>query len=222
MKISGQKELAVAAILIVFIAFVPMPTMVKDALRTSVGKVVALALIVYSWKYVSAIIALLLLVIFARDSGAVSEYYDQTPIVSTCKCDDPNYTPNASGTACVDKNGVPYAPSEDCGKGVNSKAPILSCQCPSGWVWDKCKGTCGQPAQSNQSAPIAAVGTAPAPPAMTSTAAPVTSTGPVTSPNMPMTTGSAAGQTIQTSGPQAMPAGGVQPAMGTSSTTASV
>jgi hypothetical protein len=202
MKLAGQKELIVAGILIFYIAFVPSPSVVKGFLGSAIGKALALALVVYVWKYVSAVVSLLLLVVVVRDSNAVFEHLDVAP--TQCKCKNPDFTPDKANTGCFNKAG-----KED------KSSDAMTCQCPNGYSWDiigkQCKAN-----QLNQSKPVepTAVGTSPA--------APAVSMGPTTSPNMPETTGSAAAQKMQTASPSSSESTGVQPASGTSSTTASV
>lgn len=216
MRLTAQQEFIVIGVLIAYIAFVPAPTAVKDALRSALGKVVALVAVVYVWKYVSPIAALLLLLVYARDAGfSISEHLDVAPLV--CKCKNPGFTPNATKSGCINKDG-----KED------TAADALTCTCPDGYAWDIIQKSC-QASQANESKPIAAaaVGSAPAIPAASdtaSTSAPAVSSGPVTSPNMPQTTGSAAGQMTASATPQSSAStGGAQPTTsGVSSTQAPV
>ena len=69
MRITQSQELIVAAALIGYIAFMPGFQVVRDLLSTSVGKAIGLSVIVYVWKYVSEIVALLLVINFVRCSG---------------------------------------------------------------------------------------------------------------------------------------------------------
>jgi len=216
MRLTAQQEFIVIGILIAYIAFVPAPTVVKDALRSALGKAAALVAVVYVWKYVNPIAALLLLIVYARDAGfSISEHLDVAPL--TCKCKNPGFTPNATKSGCINKDG-----KED------KAADALTCTCPDGYAWDIIQKSC-QASQANESKPIAAaaVGSSPAIPAASdtaSTSAPANASGPVTSPNMPQTTGSAAGQMTASATPQSSAStGGAQPTTsGVSSTQAPV
>lgn len=77
MRLTQTTELALVGILIVYIAFTPGLQVVRNLLSTPVGKAVALGLIVYVWKYVSALIALLLVVSFVR-CASMREGVDST------------------------------------------------------------------------------------------------------------------------------------------------
>lgn len=69
MRITQTQELAAAAVLIAYIVFTPGFQVVRSFLSTPIGKAIGLAVIVYVWKYVSALVALLLTVSFVRCSG---------------------------------------------------------------------------------------------------------------------------------------------------------
>lgn len=216
MRLTAQQEFIAVGVLIAYTVFVPAPTVVKDVLRSAVGKAVALIGIVYVWKYVSPVLAIPLLVVYSRDAGiSVSEHLDVAP--TTCKCKNPGFTPNATKSACINKDG-----KED------TAADALTCGCPDGYAWDIVQKSC-QSSQANASKPIAAaaVGSSPAIPAASGTAseaAPANASGPVTSPNMPQTTGSAAGQMTASASPASSAStGGAQPTTsGVSSTQAPV
>ena len=66
MKLSQKTEWGIIAVLIAYLAFTPGFQVVKDILATPIGKAIALAGIVYVWKYISAIIAILLLIGYMR------------------------------------------------------------------------------------------------------------------------------------------------------------
>jgi len=69
MRLSQSQEWGLAALLIAYIAFTDGFSAVRRFMSTSVGKVVILGVIVYVWKYVSALIALLLTINFLRCLG---------------------------------------------------------------------------------------------------------------------------------------------------------
>lgn len=208
MRLTRNMEWAVIAILIALIVFVPL----KSVFSSPIGKVVGLGLAVYAWKTVSPIVSLLLVVLVLVNMGSISEHLDVAP--TQCKCKNPDFSPDKNNTGCFNADG-----KEDKSDGA------MFCQCPNGYAWDIIGKQCN-PTQTNQSKPIAAIGSSAVLPAETtssSSAAPATSTGATTSPNMPQTTGSAAAQTMQSSSPKtSTTSGGVQPASGSSSTTATV
>jgi hypothetical protein len=56
----------------------------KEFFSSAIGKIVALGTVVFVWKYVSELVAVLVLVSFLR-SGAVREYLDaSTPTMPSC------------------------------------------------------------------------------------------------------------------------------------------
>ena len=69
MRITQTQEWVLAAVLIAYIAFTPGFQMVRSFLATPIGKAVGLAIIVYVWKYVSALVGLLLAINFVRCAG---------------------------------------------------------------------------------------------------------------------------------------------------------
>ena len=78
MRISQKTEWALIAALIAYIAFTPGFQVVRDLLSTGVGKAVALAAVVATWKYVSPLVAVLLTVSLVR-CAAMREYMEDTP-----------------------------------------------------------------------------------------------------------------------------------------------
>jgi hypothetical protein len=89
MMLTGRNEWIAIGILILYIAFVPCPYAMKEFFGTPIGKAVALGVVIYAWKYVSAPVAILLLVAFLR-SGSMREYLDETGVSSdnNYKCPD--------------------------------------------------------------------------------------------------------------------------------------
>lgn len=75
MRISQQTEWALVAVLVLYIAFTPGFPVVRQFLSTGVGKAIGLAVIVAAWKYLSPLVALLLLVNFVR-CASMREYAD--------------------------------------------------------------------------------------------------------------------------------------------------
>lgn len=77
MRITQTQEWVLAAVLIAYIAFTPGFQMVRSFLATPIGKAIGLAVIVYVWKYVSALLGLLLTINFVRCAG-MREGVDET------------------------------------------------------------------------------------------------------------------------------------------------
>jgi len=207
MKLTRQQEMAISAGLVLYLAFVPEPEPLRAFLATNVGKVIFLTMVAYKTLCVSPTIGVLLALVYARHArDSVWEHLDVAP--KQCKCKNPDFTPNSSNSACVNKEG-----KED-----KSSGSII-CLCPDGYAWDIIKKEC-KPTQTNQSAPIAPA-PLPTPIDTQTTSAPALG-GPATNTNLPMTTGSAAAQTMSSAGPQSTPTEGAQPATTTSSTVAPV
>ena len=122
MRITQTQEWALAAILIVYIAFTPGFQVVRSFLSSSVGKAIGLAVIVYVWKYVSALLGLLLTVSFIRCAGMREGVNDTlaTPAMFTCPegttkmSDKPGKCKKADGTEVdaikVEATSAPPAP----------------------------------------------------------------------------------------------------------------
>jgi hypothetical protein len=211
MKLTRQQELAICVGLIAYLAFIPEPEPLRAFLSSSVGKVIFLGVVAYKILCVSPAIGVLLALVYARHArDNVWEHLDVAP--KQCKCKNPDFKPNKTNSACVDKSG-----KEDKTSGS------IICQCPDGYAWDLVKKEC-KPTQTNQSAPIAPTIPATLPtPIDTQTSSPAPATGGTgTNTSLPMTTGSAAAQAMSSAGPQSTPSGGAQPATTTSSTVAPV
>jgi hypothetical protein len=125
MMLTGRNEWLVIGALILWIAFVPCPYAMKQFFASPVGKVAALGAVVYSWKYVSEPVAVLLLVAFLR-SGAVREF-----------ADDPSMQPATSNCHC--ESGFDMDPAtKQCKKGTETK-PAQCCGMDQEWDGSKCK-----------------------------------------------------------------------------------
>jgi hypothetical protein len=203
MKLSRQTELIISGVLIAYLAFTPGFQIVRDILAHPIGRVLALAGIVYVFKFVSASIALLLLVGYIRCikmriwEGADDASMKPTdPSVAEYKCKEGDTYAPADGK-CRDKDGKMY------------DAVVI---CETGWAYDESEKKCK--ASSSMSEPVVPMpppvlpAAGPSVPTVpTSVPAPSVSTAPVTSPNMPMTTPSATPPPAVTS----MPATGPTP-----------
>lgn len=196
MKLSPKNEWIVVAILIAYLAFTPGFQIVKDILANPVGKALALAGIVYVWKYVSAVIALLLLIGYMRCAkNNIWEMFSGAE--QTCICEGSDFMWDSSVKKCKDATG--------------KEGGIKSCTCANGYSWDTMKKECV--VSSGTQPPIAPVVTPV--PGVPSTAAPAVSTGPVTS-SAPMTTPSATQSMVMSTPPSIPPSSGVQPSMSSS------
>jgi len=84
MRLSQRNEWIAIGALIAYISLVPCPYAMKEFFSSAIGKIVALGTVVFVWKYVSELVAVLVLVSFLR-SGAVREYLDaSTPTMPSC------------------------------------------------------------------------------------------------------------------------------------------
>lgn len=210
MKLSRNTEWGIIIALVAYLAFTPGFQVVKDILATSVGKAVALLAIVYVWKYVSAVIALLLLVGYIRCAKTnIWEMF--TGAEESCVCEGTGFVWDRETKVCKNAEGKTGA--------------VKTCSCANGYSWDGGeKGTKQCVPTSGMQAPVPPPVETVLPPAVTpipavgDSSAPAVSTGPVTS-SAPMTTPGAV-QSMVSSAPPAMPvAGGVQPGAGVTSST---
>jgi hypothetical protein len=191
MKLDRRTELIVSGVLIVYLAFTPGFQIVKDILATPLGRAAFLATVVYVFKFVSASVALLLLVGYMR--CVKMNIWEGA--------DDPTIQTDASVPTFTCDEGFTYA--TDVGKCRNTKGELKDAivTCETGWAYDEMTKTCKQ--NSVMTEPIVTPEPVMAPPA-----APAVSTGPVTSPTMPMTTPTA---TPPPAVPAATPATGPMP-----------
>lgn len=199
MKLSRNTELGIVAVLIAYLAFTPGFQLIRDILSNPIGKALALAGIVYVWKFVSAIVAVLLLVGYVRcaSKGNVWEGLAMPPVTCTC---GPGFKYNDQLKTCVNDAG-------------DIKDPA-ACTCPAGYAYDTDSKECKEVSQTTE--PVsptelpkpAGVDAVPSTP---ETAAPAVSSGPVTS-TAPMTTPGAAQDMATTAPvPSAAPAPGPTP-----------
>ena len=88
--LSARNEMIAVGVLIAYLAFGPHVPAVREILSTSVGKAVALAGIVYVYKFVSCSLALLLVVWYLRCSSGSWEGFTTptTTVQPTCTCPD--------------------------------------------------------------------------------------------------------------------------------------
>ena len=198
MKLSQKTEWGIIAILIAYLAFTPGFQIVKDILATPVGKAAALVGIVYTWKYVSAIIAILLLIGYMRCAkNNVWEMFSGAE--GTCLCEGTGFIWDDSVKKCKNAEG--------------QEGKIKSCTCTNGYAWDTATTQCISATTTQP--PISPVPI----PGTSSTTAPAVSTGPVTS-SAPMTTPSATQTMVTSTSPSLSASSGVQAT--TSSSTSNV
>jgi hypothetical protein len=169
MKLTSRNEWIVIGVLIVYLAFTPGFPIVKELLSSSVGKAAFLGGVVYLWKYVSKIIAVLLLVGYIRCASMTGVWEGLEMAATTCTC-LPGFTYDSTTKKCKNAAGL-------------MKDPV-ACTCPSGYTYDITKKECV--VSSVMSEPISA--TPPAVDAMPTDGgapillAPTTSTAPMTTP----------------------------------------
>jgi hypothetical protein len=134
MMLTGRNEWFVIGALILWIAFVPCPYPMKEFFASPVGKVIALGVVIYVWKYVSCPVAILLLVAFLR-SGAIREFLDESgmtpPSAPTASTAANDYTCPSEYTYVAEK--------KMCMKGNESKNPTCT---DSSMEWDSTVGKC--------------------------------------------------------------------------------
>jgi hypothetical protein len=199
MKLSQKTEWALVAALIVYIAFLPRVRVVRDMLASPIGKAVALAGIVYVWKFVSQVVAVLLVVAYLRCTGVV-EMFSGAEATCTCKAGGDLWDPE----------------TKTCKSPEGKVGEVAACACSSGYAWDVAKKECVAVTDNQPPVPPAAPPTVEPTPAERSTVAPATSTGTTTS-SAPMTTPGAVQDMVATAPAMPPQAGGVQPGAGMTS-----
>lgn len=125
MRISQKTEWILIAVLVAYIAFTPGLQAVRDFLSTGVGKAVYLGAVVGAWKFVSPLVAILLIVNFVR-CASMREFMDNA---STSSMTPP---PNT------------YCPSDykyengQCKGPTGQSTPATVCVAGQSWDGDKC------------------------------------------------------------------------------------
>ena len=127
MRLSRNTELVIVGILIVVLASGTMTGVVSRFLSTTLGRIAGLAAIVYTWKYVSPVISLLLIIAYVRCSRMVEGF--DTAATTTCTC-PPGFTWSGADKLCK--------------KGDEAKEAI-SCTCVTGKTWDPIEKKCIDP-----------------------------------------------------------------------------
>ena len=173
MKVSKKVELGIALVLVVYLAFTPGFPVVRTLLSTSLGKAAGLLGIVYVWKYVSKLVAVLLLAAYTRCATSTPVWEGLAMPAVACEC-PPNFAFDKVTKECRDDKGKTEKPT--------------TCSCPSGYAFDGMKKECVE--ASSMAEPIAppVVSPPPGPVDPTGSAAPAstsgasTGTAPVTTP----------------------------------------
>lgn len=182
MKLTKTTEWILVAALIAVISFNVAYQPVRQFLATPVGRLIGLAVIVYVWKYASAILAILLAIRFIQCAfGVMERFQDNQKTEATCTCED-GFTFDSLTKMCKNSQGA--------------VKPPVACTCPQGYSYDATTKECTQ--TSSMAGPVPPT---PEPTGATSaTPAPAESTGPVTS-TAPMTTPGAAQAMASTTPP---------------------
>ena len=126
--LSARNEMIAVGILIVYLAFGPSLPVVRDLLSTPVGKVLALAGIVYVYKYVSCSVALLLVVWYLKGNSWEGFTTPTTTVQPTITCPD-GYAYDSMSKECKPTSSmsgsVPpeSSPSSSMGASVSTLPP---------------------------------------------------------------------------------------------------
>jgi hypothetical protein len=130
--LSSRNELILVGVLIFYIAFVPSLQMVRDILATPVGKVVALAGIVYVYKYISCSAALLLVIAYIRCARSSREMFTTptTTVQPTVTCPDgyayDSVTKECKTSSSMSGSVPPSPPESDVGASISTPPPNAS------------------------------------------------------------------------------------------------
>ena len=143
MRLSQNMEWGLVAALIAYIAFTPGFPVVRQFLSTGVGKAVALAVIVYVWKFVSEPVALLLTVNYVRCSG-MREYLEDGAGATSGTTLPPN-------TYCPENHSFDNGQCKNKNTGQTTPATV----CLAGQTWDgtKCAGSSAASAPPSMTPP---------------------------------------------------------------------
>jgi hypothetical protein len=181
MKLSQKTEWIVVGVLIAYIAFFQPLPILREMMATPIGKAVALAGVVYVWKYVSAIVALLLAIAVMRCMSMPRVWEMFSGAETSCLCEGEGFTWDPVTKKCKDNEG--------------KEGTVKSCVCASGYAWDGGeKGTRQCVPVSGEQPPV-----------------PAPEGNPVAESIGPITTPGAAAEMAASATPSAEPQGGVQP-----------
>lgn len=130
--LSSRNEWIAIGVLLVYIAFVPRPAMIGELYGTPIGKAVAVAAIIYTWKYLSQIVAVLLVLAVLR-SSSIREFLDEAGMTP------PSPPAAGAGEFKCPEEFLYVAAKKTCMKGNESKSPECN---DKGMMWDSEKGAC--------------------------------------------------------------------------------
>ena len=133
MRISQRTEWILVAALIVYIAFTPGVQAVRDLLSTGVGKAIYLGAVVGAWKFVSPLVAILLVVNFVR-CASMREFMENGSTTSTTTPPPNTYCPNDYKY----ENGQCKGPT-------GQSTPATVCLAGQSWDGDKCVSATSAP-----------------------------------------------------------------------------
>jgi len=131
MMLTGRNEWIAIGALILYIAFVPCPYEMKQFFGSPIGRVVALGAVIYTWKFVSCPVAILLLVAFLR-SGAIREYLEEETGMA------PPSTTAENNFSCPSEF-IYDGEKKICTKGTETKSPECA---DAAMSWDAAAGKC--------------------------------------------------------------------------------
>lgn len=120
MQLSSRTEWIVVGALVVYMAFFPSLPVVRDILSNPIGKVLGLSAVVYVWKYVSHLLALLLALAVYR-AGGVREGADDASMKPKIMC-EAGKRYDETKKACVDEMPPPPPPPMPSGMGSSMPA----------------------------------------------------------------------------------------------------
>ena len=127
--LSGRNEWIAIALLIAYIAFIPCPGFMTAFFSSSIGKMVALGVVVYVLKYVSVPVGVLMFIALDR-KGAIREFADDPSMIPMTATD--------SEFKCPDEFLFDTS-SKQCKKGSEMKMP--ECSDPAK-TWSTERGVC--------------------------------------------------------------------------------
>ena len=128
MMLTGRNEWVAIAVLIAYIAFIPCPGFMTAFFSSSVGKIVALGVVVYVLKYVSVPVGILMFIALDR-KGAIREYMEEETGMAPTPADNYKCPPE-----------FVYDSSEKmCTKGSEKMPPECT---DSSMMWDASSGKC--------------------------------------------------------------------------------
>ena len=126
--LSARNEMIAVGVLIVYLAFGPSLPVVRDLLSTPVGKVAALAGIVYVYKCVSCSLALLLVVWYVKGNSWEGFTTPTTTVQPTITCPD-GYAYDSMSKECKPTSAMSGSvppestPSSSMGASVSTPPP---------------------------------------------------------------------------------------------------